>query len=214
MEPRLTLHGVSSSIAPDAAAKVLLTGGRHRLAAASLGAHRALPGRLSAGQTVRSVFPERDARATIALLDQVYDTADNVEVRHRLWSFVPYMSQHRPEIDVTIRPVFRSEDSDKVAGVVAEAHYVRPVLSDTTGLEVQAPRRSPGMGIPGALAFFEGQALGFTGNDAVSLVEIRQAARDAMVEAAGPLVEELRRLRRGEQSGLQTHPEYRPPRPA
>lgn len=207
MVTRMTTTIALSLIASGAAAMILFQGRRQIITAFSTLANNSMPGRLIVGQPAGRLFTEPDARLALASLRTCYDTADIIRTRQRLWNFVPYMSANRPEIDVTYQPVFESETSDKVVGVLAEAKYAH----QGAGMDFEG-ERIRNTGVPGGMAFYEAMALGFEPEAALGLVQIRQAARDAMIEACSPLVEELRR-RRGGQATLGSHREYRPPRP-
>jgi hypothetical protein len=203
---------------------VVFTGNDHRLTTYSPTADRLLGHRFERGVPVRILFPEREARAVIAAMDLAYESREPVIIRQRLWQFVE-RNNLRNEVKLVVKPYYEGSQF-RPAGVVVEAHTAcndpncdaldrccRRKKERPSSPE-EALRRMPQMPAPGAMAFFEQQVHNLAPESALSLVEIRQAARDAFVEAAGPLVDEIARLRRGGSSTHEIRPRYQQPRPS
>lgn len=212
MMGRLTTVLALAAVLGSTTPAVLFLDDDLRVEVASSEADRLAPGRFLHGRTARDAFPEAEAAPMIALMGSVMQTASPVTIRQRLWEFIPHSSSVRPDIDVTIRPVFETEHGHRTTGVVLEARWSRPLILPD-GSETPSPRQVLPQGIPGGIPFYEALALSGNAVDAMSFLTIRQAARDAVVEAGRPLIEELRRLRQASSSDQRTLPEYRPPRP-
>ncbi len=214
---RLTVSSMPPRMDDNPLPVALWSGSRLRLDACSKLAARYSAGRLVVGRTARSLFPERDARAAIATIEAAMDTGSEAILRQRLWRWVE--GDNLPhDIKVIATPVFKDHDSLRPVSVLTEAtRACAQCLNECDGHEV-----SPGLvaastmaanlepGALGSLMMLNGQ---FSPVDAVALATIRLAARDAFVQAAGPLVEELRR-RRDAPSGLETHLRYPQRRPS
>lgn len=188
-------------------AAALLAGGNLTFEDYSEAAEAMSKGRIEHGAAAAVLFPEADFKPALVLNEAAMDTGDEFTVRQRFWQ--PLATAVSPaEVEVIIRPVFADVDDARPVAVLTEVH---PVIKRDHVMTGQAKLS----GIPGGIPFYEAMALGLPPDEAAALLGIREAARDAFVEAAGPLVEELRRLRRqAAPSGLGTPPEYQRRRPA
>jgi hypothetical protein len=198
----------------------LWSGKQHRLDAVSRRAERLTAGRLVHGRTARSLFPERPFRTALAAMDEARESGEPVIIRQRLWAPIRRLGLPK-EVKVVARPYFEDDDAARAIGVISEVHTAcddpRCDALDSCCEERAVDRRSgavPSWLTYGAVSFYQTKVNGLDPESAVALVELRQAARDAFVEAAGPLVDEMRRLRRGVPSSLGSHLQSQQRRPS
>ena len=198
----------------------MFKGARHRVEAFTNRAGALAPG-LEHGATVRTVFKAKEARLPILALDSVCDTGQPIVIREPMWESIDWRDPDpRPEaIRFVIRPVLKDSDSNKVLGAYVEAARVMglavedevdPVMETAPGTLIGPDVKRqiavdpvyeafPAFYEQGAVAYAMAKAYGMSAADAVSLLAIRGAARDAFVAGVKPFVEELRR--RGAQVG-------------
>lgn len=212
-----SLHGERHPVA-------VFKGSDHRLTTYSPTAETLLGHRFETGVPVRILFPEREARAVIAAMDLVFESGEPIVMRQRMWRFVR-QGKLRNEVKVVVRPYYEGS-SFRPNGVIVEAHTAcndpncdaldrccRRKKERPSSPE-EALRKMPQPVPAGAMTFYAAVTHGLTAESAVGLQEIRLAARDAFVGAAGPLVDEIVRLRRVGPSTHGTRPQSRPPLPS
>lgn len=208
---RLTLRGLSDiRRTPQPAA--LWSGRRLRLDAYSLRAERYASGRFELGRSVRSLFPEREARAAIATMEAAMDTGQEAVLRQRLWRWVT-KDGLPADIVIVATPTYDDPDARPVGVLTTVSRACSECPGLCAGHEDPRLVRAEDAAEPGAMAAFLRATTGMSVEDAVALARIRMAARDAFVEAAGPLVEEIRQ-RRAAPAGLGSHLRYPQRRPS
>lgn len=160
------------------------------------GARRFTRDRLMRGQSIRKLYPERQARPIVTILEAVRDLDRRMSIELTVTGSVT---------DRTGRTVFTAEPVHEGSRIVA----IRACATRPNGAPLYAPN-APTELSEGAFATLV-SALGYAPEDGVAVFEIRRAARVATRDALRPLLPALRRAARAERlAGLHELPPRRP----